>query len=142
MSIVRVMDCPSMVRVLLQQINVLTYDNIYYTLSHTFLQPQTDILSSILSDREFDSSPFIRILVFQDVFYCKLALGHLLKIFKCDAKWVSLTGRRYIHACGENRGRGNMGVWFHILKKDFHQIFTFILVPLLQFLLTFFDLVI
>ena len=75
-----------MVRVLLQQINVLTYDNIYYTLSHTFLQPQTDILSSILSDREFDSSPFIWILVFQDVFYCKLALGRLLKIFKCDAE--------------------------------------------------------
>ena len=65
-----------MLRVLLQQINVLTYDNIYYTLSHTFLHLQTDILSSILSDREFDSSPFIRILVFRDVFYCNLALKH------------------------------------------------------------------
>ena len=72
MSIARVMDCPSMVRVLLQQINVLTYDNIYYTHSHTILQLQTDILSSILSDREFDSSPFIQILVFRDVFYSKL----------------------------------------------------------------------
>ena len=118
------------------------WQHLLHTLTH--IPTATNrYLSSILSDREFDSSPFIRILVFQDVFYCKLALGRLLKIFKCDAEWVSLTGRRYIHACGENRGRGNMGVLFQ--KLNFHQIWniiTFILVPLLQFLLTFLDLVI
>ena len=47
----------------------------------TFLSPQTDILSSILSDREFDSPPFIRILLF----LAALALQPgFAKIFKCD----------------------------------------------------------
>lgn len=36
----------------------------------TFLSLQTDILSCILSDREFDSPPFIRILLFLAALNC------------------------------------------------------------------------
>ena len=59
-------------------LTIKTHDDILsITGNLTFLSPQTDILSSILSDREFDSPPFIRILLFLAALYSPGLLKYL-----------------------------------------------------------------